>query len=84
MNELPRDSGGRLSKWAWPGGYPIGYAYRDHCTICPECARQSDEDPNELPSRKATNAFINWEHPDLYCEECDARIESAYAEDDHK
>jgi hypothetical protein len=25
---------------------------------------------------------VNWENPDLYCDHCGARIESAYAEVD--
>lgn len=28
----------------------------------------------------ATDCAVNWEDPDMYCDECSERIESAYAE----
>jgi hypothetical protein len=73
---LPRDDDGRLSAWAWPGGYPIYYLSDDGQVFCPDCANQEDAEP------EITAADINYEDPALICEGCGVQIESAYAEDD--
>lgn len=78
----PRDDDGRLSKWAWPGGYPIFYLDVENNTLCANCARKSDEDPDEVPQFKPVDAGINYEDPSLYCDQCSERIASAYAEDE--
>ncbi len=70
------------SSFAWPGGYPIFYfvqefgtRYANECTFCPDCI------PKYLGSDDVVVAAeINWEDPDLSCESCGKRIESAYAE----
>jgi hypothetical protein len=78
---LPRDTDGRLSKWAWPGGYPLFYLDGQNSLLCPDCARKSDEDPDEVPGFKPVACDANWEDPDLFCDNCSTRIESAYVED---
>ena len=62
-----------LPQWAWPGGYPL-YYMDDQCNVlCAQCATNSDElDP------VVTEADVNCEDEDLYCDECSMRIESAY------
>ncbi len=68
-----------LESWAWPGGYPIFYlteAYGDAEVSCPECATNA----HEYSGCKVTHADVNWEDPELYCANCNRRIESAYAE----
>jgi hypothetical protein len=72
--------GGQLPKYAWPGGYPIYYATAGYAVLCPKCANKqgrNHEDP-------VTMHDVNWEDPSLYCEDCQERIESAYAEDEAK
>lgn len=68
------DSKGKLIKYAWPGVYPVFYVNKDGSVLCPACAQK------ERKSLVAGGA--NWEDPDLYCDECSNRIESAYAEKD--
>jgi len=75
---LPRDEDGRLSAWAWPGGYPIYYLDRENSVLCVNCARRSDEDKDEIPQFKPIAAGINWEDKALYCDDCSERIQSAY------
>ena len=58
------------------GTYPIAYALQGHC-LCSECAEESFKDEE----RPDVEPFINWEDACLHCYDCDARIESAYAED---
>tara|TARA_R100001082_G_C4355890_1_gene156859 strand:- start:344 stop:712 length:369 start_codon:yes stop_codon:yes gene_type:complete len=58
------------------GGYPIAYALQGVC-CCSECAGVAYSDNPSPPLM----GFINWETPNLHCDECGARIESAYAEE---
>lgn len=79
-NHLPRDDDGKLSKWAWPGGYPIYYLDKDNSTLCPTCANKSDSD-DELLNFRPIAAGINYEDAYLFCDDCGERIESAYREE---
>lgn len=74
--ELPRDTGGQLSAWAWPGGYPLYYLDGDNCVLCVKCARESEND--ELLNFKPVAADVNWEDESLSCDHCGERVESAY------
>jgi hypothetical protein len=74
---LPRDEDGRLSAWAWPGGYAIYYLDKDNSVLCPDCARKSDEDPDELPNFRPIAAGIieEYDEDDLtYCDNCSKPI----------
>lgn len=73
---LQLNSAGDLDKYAWP----IYYLDRDNSVLCPECATKSFSDKDEVPAFKPIEAGINYEDADLYCDQCNARIESAYAE----
>ena len=64
-----------LPTYAWPGGYPVFYFSKDGTIFCPDCANQADAEP------LITDYEINYEDPNLYCNGCSKRIESAYAED---
>lgn len=67
---------GKLVKFTSIGCYPVYYLDSEGNTVCADCANDDDHDGN-APSA----AGVNWEDPDLYCDECSKRIESAYAED---
>lgn len=82
---LPRDSKGKLSAYAWPGGYPYFYIINGKDVYCHECAVAEDTynqlvTDEDAPGNEVTAADINWEDDSLYCENCGDRIESAYAE----
>lgn len=81
--ELPRDEDGQLSAWAWPGGYPIYYFDAENSVLCVNCARRVEAEGLEVWDQKLMPCWvsINYEDPNLYCDECGGRIESAYAED---
>jgi hypothetical protein len=73
------------SPYAWPGGYPMFAVCSDGGALCHRCCK------TELRSIGATygrdgwaivGLDVNWEDPDLYCDHCGERIESAYAEPD--
>jgi len=72
------DKDGKLAKYAWPGGYPLAYLSGRGHVLCSECAGKRIGDTRDPP----VDCGANWEDPSLYCEDCNERIESAYAEDD--
>jgi hypothetical protein len=64
---------GKLRSYTAIGAYPLTYLTAS-AVLCPQCASAN--------LRAVTIAAINWEDPDLYCDECGDRVESAYAESD--
>jgi len=57
------------------GGYPLFYVVNGHSPTCPGCAASGIYHPDEV-----SGPHVNWEDPRLHCEDCEERIESAYAE----
>ena len=88
MQALPRDDDGELTRWAWPGGYPVYYLTEDGSVLCPGCARMVEADHLDTPYDDGTfdpqwriiAADINWEDTELYCDHCCDRIPSAHAD----
>jgi hypothetical protein len=80
--EFPRDSDGKLSAFAWPGGYPIVYICGDGGTLCPACANgENGSDASTTAEDKRwllIGADIHWEGEPMACDHCCAEIESAY------
>jgi hypothetical protein len=66
---------GTLRSYTLIGCYPIFYLDSDNNCLCPKCASENDDFTEPLVA-----ADCNWEDPDLYCDHCSERIESAYAE----
>jgi hypothetical protein len=73
-----RDARGKLPKYAWPGGYPMFYVTERNSVLCPDCANKEGAGSDDPPVAHDAN----WEDPSLYCDGCNDRIESAYAEKD--
>ena len=84
MATITRDENGKVDSWAWPGGYPLFYICADSGILCPDCANgengslATETDPTE--DWRVVAYDINWEDPDLFCDHCSRRIESAYKE----
>ena len=80
-----RGRDGKLSAYAWPGGYPLSYVLNDGEVLCPNCVNDATN-PVHVGGRadgwRIEGYEINYEDPALYCAHCNARIESAYAEGD--
>lgn len=72
---LNRDSAGKYQRYAFPGGYPIVYLDSENCTICPDCADDSDEDIFPIVA-----STINWEYEGepATCDDCGKELEYAY------
>lgn len=77
-----------LPAYAWPGGYPIVYIFRDGGACCPECAnRNIDEIDADTRGGKRWNSHggwalagcdINYESEGEFCDHCGKLLESAY------
>ena len=80
-----RDS---LDAYAWPGGYPMFYVCSDGGCLCPKCTNKEIDlidsaiRDNDNSGWRVVGADVNWEDSSLICDNCNSRIESAYAEDD--
>jgi len=79
LNMPKRDSEGKLPKFTSMGCYPILYLTGRSDVLCPDCANEYEAGSDDPEAPQVFD--INWEDPDLYCDECSQRIESAYAED---
>jgi len=67
--------------WAWPGGYPIYHVTKDCGVLCTKCANDNyDLTLGDDPQWHIIGSDINYEDPELFCDNCYERIESAYAE----
>lgn len=79
-----------LRGYAWPGGYPVCMLTGDGGVLCSACVAREIRlivdatRPNGTsdPQWNCAAVNVNWEDPQLYCDHCGNRIESAYAEDD--
>ena len=77
-------TGAEVTRFAWPGGYPVFYVTHDSGVLCPKCV---DENFDQCCAPEDHGWFVtghdtNWEDPHLYCDHCNSRIESAYAEEE--
>ena len=82
---IAKDDDGRYTSYDWPGGYPVYHICDDGGTLCPDCANDPANPVHEdAPDDgwRIVGSDVNWEDAELYCDHCDARIPSAYAEDD--
>ncbi len=71
--------------YSWPGSYPLFGVFDDGGVCCKDCAKTERESIGTTTGNDNWNLVavdVNWEDPDLYCDHCPCRIESAYAEPD--
>ena len=66
------------------GGYPVFYVTDDSGVLCATCVQEEIESccDHDSGGWYVESHVINWEDPDLDCDNCSARIESAYAKPD--
>lgn len=78
----------RLGPYAWPGGYPMFFVTSYGAALSFSSARYNRRKILESIATNASDGWrivrvdINWEDPDLRCDDTGERIPSAYAEDD--
>ena len=74
----------RSGPYAWPGGYPLFFIADDGDTICYRCARNEWRYICDSITHNIRDGWmiianeINWECDQLFCANCNERIESAY------
>jgi hypothetical protein len=74
--------------YAWPGGYPQYFITRDGAALSFQAAIDNADLIRESIADDCNDGWqvvaidVNWEDADLYCDHTNARIESAYAEED--
>ena len=74
--------------YSWPGGYPKALITADGGCLCADCTRKewtqiaAESFDNTNNGFRVAGIDVNWENPDLYCDHCSERIESAYAEEE--
>jgi len=69
---------------AWPGGYPLFAVTSDGAALCCNCCKTERESIGTTTGTdgwNVTGIAPNWEDPELFCDHCGNRIESAYAEE---
>jgi len=69
--------------FAWPGGYPLYAITNDGAALCRHCCQTERLSIATTTGNDGWNVVaqaVNWEDPDLLCDHCGSRIESAYAE----
>ena len=74
------------SPYAWPGGYPLFAVTTDGGCLCHKCVkdnyriiRESQRDDSR-DGWQVDAVTINYEDPDLYCDNCNETIEAAYSD----
>ena len=89
--EIVRNEKGQLDAYAWPGGYQIVYYTADNGVLCPDCANgkngseASEKLDPECPDDnqwRLVASDIYYEGPAVYCDHCNAEIESVYGDPD--
>ena len=78
--ELTRDHDNSLPWFAWPGGYPMLYLDGHNEILCPECATESLDDPDQWDDWKPQEWYIHYEGPPDFCSECNKMVELAYGD----
>lgn len=76
LKQLRQEYNGKLPAFAWPGGYPIIYLDKENAVLCADCAGKPEEDY----STPLAAFDVYYEGPTLFCEDCNAPIESAYGD----
>lgn len=79
-----------LPSFAWPGGYPMFYAFADGGVCCPKCANANiaeiDEGMRGGGNRNSHGGWalgaadVTYEDEELACDHCGKLIPAAYGE----
>ena len=76
LQQLVEENDGQLPVFAWPGGYPLFYLDSENAVLCPACANRGHEYSTDLVA-----VDVHWEGEPLVCENCNAEIPAAYADE---
>ena len=74
----------RAGKYTSLGSYPVYLYTSDGAALCFDCAREEYRQVSRAIREKASDGWrvvgcdVNYESTDLYCDQCNKSIESAY------
>ena len=77
----------RNGPYAWPGGYPCYFVTSDGAALSFEAARKERRNILESIAHRLNDGWrvigldVNYEDDQLYCDQTNERIPSAYGED---
>jgi hypothetical protein len=87
ISDFRRDM--RRGPYAWPGGYPVYFVMSDGEALSFKAARENRRlileairDQEDRSGWRIVGAGINWDDNDLWCVDSNARILSAYGEEE--
>lgn len=81
MQDIPRDSDGKLPASTDLGGYPLYYVCKDGGCLCPKCANQYGQtDSPDDAQWHLIGGDVHWEGAPIVCDHCNAEVESAYGD----
>lgn len=69
-------------KFSRMGSYPIAYLDKENSVLCPVCAAESEDNPDELEHFKPVVGFTNHTDKNLHCSQCGEHIEYPYDDED--
>lgn len=76
---------GKLIQFAFPGGYTVAYLDAHNHVLCPDCAQDALDDPDEFDDWKPKTGFINHEDKNCYCSVCNQRLMAGcFTEEEHE
>ena len=78
---------GKLTVYAWPGGYPVLYLMSDGESLCPACAQMAQDEGlggADDPQWDIRDGYIHWEGAPETCAHCNVAMESAYGDPDEE
>lgn len=76
-------------KYAWPGGYPMYLVMHDGEAVCMDCGKSEWSIIEDSTRTRRNDGWtvagvdVNYEDVELYCANCNKRIESAYGEEEN-
>jgi hypothetical protein len=74
--------------YAWPGGYPLALITADGGCLCADCVHKewrlicAESFDQSNCGFRVSGVDVNWENPDLLCDHCGRKMESAYGEEE--
>ena len=67
-----------FSFYAFPGGYQLIYITADNGVLCAACANNEQCNDRNDDQFYIVDYFIHWEGESMYCDHCNAELESEY------
>lgn len=81
---IPLTYTGNVRSHSQLGGYPLFYLTTFDEVMCAACVQEEIESGDWGGADIVTQCGVNYENHGLHCNECDAKIEAAYGEEEQE